>query len=200
MESDSIPLSWEAIATKIIGLLYADFDYIRIPRLIHEAYQGNYFPLLQEFQYDPGQPNLFFAQGAYLSTICAEEIALPVTMPDTLIGFLKEHHYHRRKRACQRWPVEPINFSAMPVEKTAIPVLLISGRIDPICPPAMGAKICEDLGNCQQITIPYMGHTLGDLSNLACYDRYLIAFLEGKEKLADQACFQQMYPLPFETQ
>ena len=199
IEGDSIQIGWEAIATKIYELLYADYDYIRIPKLIHEAFLGNYFPLLQAFNFEPGQPNLFFAKGTYLSTICAEEIGLPITVPDTLIGFLREIHYQRRKVACQMWPVEQINVPKEAIAETNIPVLLFSGRLDPVCPPETGARICAELGNCQQITLPYMGHILGDLSDLACYDQYLIAFLEGREQSRDKACFQRMYPLPFET-
>ena len=196
---DSTQIGWEAIATKIHELLYADYDYIRIPKLIHEAYLGNYFPLLQEFHFEPGKPNVFFAKGTYLSIICAEEIELPVTTLDTQTAFLDGQYYPRRKSACKMWPVRSIDVSKEAIQKTTIPVLLFSGRMDPVCPPEMGSKICADLGNCQQITIPFMGHTLGDLSDLACYDQYLIAFLEGREQSLDQTCFQRMYPLPFET-
>lgn len=194
---DTISLSWEAVATRIYSNLYADYDYVRLPYLIHEAYLGNYLPFIQEFHFERGVPNLFFAEGQFLSIICAEEIGLPFTEVDLEQTFLGDIYYQRRKKACQRWPVEDLSVQYESGVQSEVPTLIISGQADPVTPPETGRLLCEALTNCQQIVIPYMGHELGDLSNLACYDEYVMAFFAEEEQTVEVDCFEQMRPLPF---
>ena len=78
-----------------------------------------------------------------------------------------------------------------------IPTLLISGHFDPTLPPETGEEIVKHLSNSQHIIIPFMAHMLGDLSNIECYDRYVLAYFDGVEDQFDTECFNEMKPGPF---
>jgi pimeloyl-ACP methyl ester carboxylesterase len=191
----SIEIPWLPIAAKISSYLYADYSYTRLPFLIHQAYLENYTPLLETFSLDDTTTNHFYADGMFLSNICAEEI--PFQEPDSIEykSFLSDYIYRTRMEACEVWPVDAVDKTAyMPVE-SIIPTLIISGGFDPTFSVETGREIASKFPNSKHVIIPYMGHVLGDLSNLECYDQNVLRYFSG-EKL-DLECFNEMKPLKF---
>jgi pimeloyl-ACP methyl ester carboxylesterase len=195
----SIELSWPPIASKIAGLLYEDASYTQIPYIIHEAYLENYNPLFDAFDIYNTETDYFFADGMFLSNICAEGIPRAIREYDVKEkdSFLGDYIFQTRKVACASWPVKSVNESIYKSVISDIPTLIISGQLDPVLPPETGATISKHLVNSQHIVIPYMGHIFTELSNLDCYDTYVISFFEGQEGSLDKNCFDEMKPNPF---
>ncbi len=75
--------------------------------------------------------------------------------------------------------------------------MVLSGEFDPTLPPETGAEIVSSLSNGQHIIIPYMGHMFTDLSNLECYDNYVLAFFDNDKTSMKSDCFIEMKPKPF---
>lgn len=194
-----VTLSWDPIAYKLSNLLYSDDQYIEIPYLVHEAFQGNYRPILDAMDITNTETNYFFADGLWLSNICAED--LPVAERNyeesEQESFLGDYVYATRKSACDFWPVKASNPSDLSPVVSEIPTLLISGNFDPTLPPDTGKDIVKTLANSKHIVIPYMGHMLGDLSNIECYDRYVLYYFEEREDDLNPDCFQTMKPRKF---
>lgn len=196
-----VEIKWSPVAAKIAGMLYDDYNYVQIPHIIHEAYLKNYEPLLEAMDVTSTETHYFFADGMWLSNICAEDMGPATENYDEKEKetFLGDYTYQTRKQACESWPVEfadPDDY--MPVVSD-IKTLIFSGNLDPVVPPETGALVARHLTNVEHITIPYMGHMLGALSNLECYDHYVLAFLEGRDDELNADCFKEMKPGPFKV-
>lgn len=195
----NVELSWPPVASKIAELLYEDASYTKIPYIIHEAYLENYNPLMDAFDIDNMETNYFFADGMFLSNICAEDIpgALRNCKIEEKDSFLGDYIFQTRKAACASWPVKSVNESKHKSVVSDIQTLIISGQLDAVLPPETAATISKHLVNSQHIVIPYMGHMFSELSNLDCYDTYVVSFFEGQEANLDKKCFDEMKPNPF---
>ena len=64
---------------------------------------------------------------------------------------------------------------ATPV-KGDVPTLIFSGGMDPVTPPAYGAKVAMDLPNSRHIVAPGYGHIV---SPHACGPRLIATFVDG---------------------
>ena len=194
-----ITLSWLPIARKLANMLYHDHDYVQIPYIIHEAYLENYNPLFEAMQLSKSDTRYFMAYGMWLSNICAEDIPQASLNYDEAEKetFLSDYLYQTRKTACDSWPVDPVEQSSYNSVVSDIPTLLVSGEIDPTLPPETGEEIVSSLSNGHHIIIPYMGHMFTDLSNIECYDNYVLAFFDNNEAMLKSDCFKTMKPKPF---
>lgn len=194
-----ITLRWLPIARKLGSMLYQDDGYIQIPYIIHEAYLENYSPLLEAMQLTNRDTNFFLANGMWFSNICAEDIPQASKNYDEAEKetFLSDYLYRTRKTACDDWPVDPADISTYDKVVSDIPTLLISGDFDPTLPPETGAEIVRYLSNARHITIPFMGHMFADLSNLDCYDNYIVAYFDDNKAELNVDCFKEMKPKPF---
>ena len=113
--------------------------------------------------------------------------------------FLSDHIYNTRKFACDIWPVDPADPEAFKPVVSDIPTLLISGHFDPTLPPETGTEIVKTLSNSRHIVVPFMSHMLGDLSNVECYDAFILAYFDGREGEIDVDCFREMRPGDFKV-
>ena len=196
-----IELRWPPIAEKISKMLYSDDQYIQIPYLVHQAYLENYEPLLEVMNITDTETDFFFADGLWLSNICAEDLPVADKNYDKSEkeSFLSDYVYTTRKYACDRWPVEPADSSELMAVVSDIPTLLISGHFDPTLPPETGKEIVKHLSNSEHIIVPYMSHMLSNLSNIQCYDSYVLAYFESTSDHVNTECFKEMRPQPFKT-
>ncbi|MCB0851528.1 MAG: alpha/beta fold hydrolase, partial [Bacteroidetes bacterium] len=194
-----IELSWPPVAGKIANMLYSDASYIQIPFIVHEAFKENYEPLLDAFDLTNTETSFVFADGMWLSNICGEDLPEATRNYDEAEkeSFLGDYIYQTRKDACDSWPVNPADENLYKSVVSDIPTLILSGHVDPTLPPETGAKIASGLSNSQHIIIPYMAHGFPELSNLDCYDNYVLSFLEGREDQLNVDCFDEMKPGAF---
>lgn len=194
---DTISLSWHPIAHKIYSLLYTDSGYRRLPFLIHEAYKGNYEPFLDEF-HSSQEPAVRFADGMFLSVICAESIRIDADASNIHNTFLGDYIYQTRLAACNLWPVTDKSSAFSEPVTSEIPTLIISGALDPVTPPETAREILRHLKNGRHIIAPHMAHVFTELSNIECFDTYVVAFFAGTEGAMDKGCFESMTPKPFQ--
>ncbi|MEQ9402860.1 MAG: alpha/beta fold hydrolase [Cyclobacteriaceae bacterium] len=191
----TLNMLWFPVAAKISSYLYDDYTYSQLPFIIHEAYLENYDPLLGMFNLQDTSTTYLFADGMFLSNICAEEIPHAEPVADELKTFLGDYTYRIRKEACDNWPVTPVDRSMYLPVKSDVPTLIISGGFDPTFSLETGAEIASTLSNSRRVIIPYMGHMLGNLSHLECYDQNVLRYFDGAE--LDVDCFNEMLPASF---
>lgn len=194
-----VEITWPPVAQQIAKMLYQDASYVQIPYIIHEAFLGNYGPLLDVFDVTNTETNYFFADGMWLSNICGEDIpeATRNYEEKEKESFLGDYTYQTRKISCDIWPVDEADETEYKSVISNIPTLILSGYMDPTLPPETGAEIASKLSNSQHIIIPYMAHMFADLSHLECYDNYVVAFFENREEELNTNCFNEMKPQPF---
>ena len=197
--TQEIMMPWLPIGRKLASMLYHDDSYVQIPYIVHEAFQENYTPLADAMQLTNTDTRYFMAYGMWLSNICAEDIPQATENYDSIEKetFLSDYLYQTRRTACDTWVVNPAEMSSYERVISDIPTLVLSGDLDPTLPPETGVEIVSSLSNGQHIIIPYMGHMFSDLSNLECYDNYVLAFFDNKKNLLKRDCFKEMKPKQF---
>jgi len=74
-------------------------------------------------------------------------------------------------------------------------VLLLSGEMDPVTPPAYAELAAETLPNSLHIVAPGMGH---NVANRGCIPGLMRDFVEaGRTDGLDTACVEMIQPFPF---
>jgi pimeloyl-ACP methyl ester carboxylesterase len=87
----------------------------------------------------------------------------------------------------------PAEFKS-PVRSDA-PVLLLSGQLDPVTPPANGDRVAATLPNSLHLVAPGQGH---GVIMRGCVRKIAIDFIErGTTEGLDTRCVQDLKPSPF---
>ncbi len=187
-------LTADDLAAVVRFYAYNPLTAALLPLVLHEAQQGNYAPLL-------GQKTLLakdlgdqITSGEELSVVCAEDadqLAPRAADADTLLG---NEVVTRVQAACRLWPhgSRPANFHAP--WKSALPVLVLDGELDPVTPPAYGSEIVRDLSDARALIAPGQGH---GVIGAGCMPRLVQRFVDTLDPAAlDASCLARLGPTP----
>ena len=84
--------------------------------------------------------------------------------------------------------------------RSNIPVLILSGYLDPVTPPEWGEEVASHLPNSKHVIIPHGAHMPEGLTNVECLDKLMQEFLsKGDAKGLDTTCVERVLPAPFVT-
>ena len=197
-----ITISWDAFQTKIRSMLYAPFGQRSVPFIIHEAYTGNWKPFIGLFKEDAVYED-FLAEGLYLCITCSEDIPFikeEDIASNTANTFMNTYRVDQQRRACSLWikGIIPSDFHKPIISD--IPVLIISGALDPVTPTDWARQIAKDLPQCKLVIIPAMAHVFDGLSNESCFDDIVLRFIANPSgTLENTDCVNQMKPPSFKV-
>lgn len=143
------------------------------------------------------------ADGMFLVITCSESLAKMDVEAAAAVARATpfgDYRLRRQGEACQGWPVARTNADhlALPVSSSAS-VLVVSGAMDPVTPPAWGETVSRSLRNARHVVLPGGGHIPDGLSGLeTCLDPIMIAFLDhGDLDKLDVSCVAQMKRPPY---
>ncbi len=181
----------------VAGLAFA-FSYMPqlsalLPVVLDEAANGRYEPLAALSRNASRAMDMQINRGMQWSVICSEDAARyqPPTEPqgDTLIG---PHVAEMFFAACGAWPHE--NVAAAPALSSELPVLLLSGEVDPVTPPRYAERVLPGLPNGRHLVARGQGH--GTLT-AGCMPRLLGQFIDGADaKALDATCLDTLARVP----
>jgi pimeloyl-ACP methyl ester carboxylesterase len=192
-----VRLTGEAFAEAFRILMYTTAGTRRLPRLIHSASQGDLVPFAQAgiagLQGMLRQIDL----GLMLSVVCSEDVPRinPDDIPEMTAGtFLGDARLRTQMTICGDWPRGKVPESYGEPVRSSVPVLVITGNLDPITPPAWGEETVRHLSKGRHITVP-RAHDF----NSPCVAGIAGSFLHG-DPLADldTSCIAGMSLPPFE--
>lgn len=167
-----------------------------LPLVLSEADQGRYAPLLALSKMIGGQLSEEINYGMQLSVSCAEDADLFVDDPadkDTVLGAAMVEVLRSQ---CKVWPTgaRPKDFHE-PL-RSNLPVLLLSGELDPVTPPRYGDQVAKHLPNGRHLILRGQGHST---LRIGCTPKLLGQFLESADaKKLDARCLDALgYVPPF---
>lgn len=176
--AEQVRVDGEFVANVIFGALYNPLTSSMLPELIARAEQHDFQALLAlALLNEESGGNM--SLGMQLSVVCAEDY--PRISPDqiaraegaTLFG---RHLLAGRLDACEFWPRGHVDPSYYEPVVSDVPVLVLSGDLDPVTPPQWGESILPHLSNAHHVIVPATGHgTIGT----ACGMRIIHAFVES---------------------
>jgi len=191
-ERVKVKLSRDLAVEAIRYMLYNPVGASRVPLIIHLAAQGNFVPLTEaalRFR------KLLVAtgfNGMYLSVTCAED--LPWIKPGegermAANTFLGDYRLRQQREACALWPRATIAKDYADPVRSDVPVLILTGELDPVTPPSNGDAVAKTLKNSLHIVVPHGAHGLGGLENIDCILGITAEFVErGSTQGIDTSC------------
>jgi len=187
----------------VLGLLqpltYAPELSSLLPEMLALAAAGDYGPLLAATQSMTTNVAEQMNAALHFSVTCAEDVPriTPSLVDSTLAELPTRDLAARAIAVCKIWPqgMMPADFIT-PVTSDK-PVLLFSGGMDPVTPPAYAAEVAKTLPNSRQIVARGYGHVV---SPAACGPRLIATFVEdaGFGRLAESCItyFERSAPPP----
>ncbi|MEO8084606.1 MAG: alpha/beta hydrolase, partial [Ardenticatenales bacterium] len=169
-------------------LLYGGPDLPIVPRMIDAAARGNDGALgeiMGSYAFDDS-----LAEGMYMSTVCSEDGDInPDAVPlDRIRPWLADRLSGDADdilAGCDIWDVPALPAPIDAPVVSDVPTLLMSGRFDPITPPAFAEATARTLSHAQRVVFPAGGHgALGD----PCSNALVAAFLADPTAKLDTAC------------
>ncbi len=165
-----------------------------LPLVVSEAEAGRYEPLMAIARFWSNQVGDTLNRGMQWSVVCAEDA--PRYVPDpkdagTLLGPDMARVFFL---ACQQWPRGTAAADFATPFKSALPVLLLSGELDPVTPPSYGDEVARNLANGRHLVLRGQGH--GAMS-LGCTPKLLGRFFETADaKGLDAKCLDSLSYVP----
>lgn len=183
---------------KLRTRLYFPMTERGVPKAIHDAATGTATKLPASSLGDR-----VFADGLYLSITCAEslarmDVARAIAESDaTVFG---SYRMQRQRDACAHWPAAPTDPDLFRMESREVPVLFLSGALDPVTPPYWAAEAARIFPNSRQVVVPEGGHGFDGLTGVeTCLDAIVLKFVETLDAAKlDVSCVADMRREGFE--
>jgi pimeloyl-ACP methyl ester carboxylesterase len=176
-KSASLHLTYDAVLGALQPIVYQPEMAAMLPEIITRAQIGDYAPLAATLSmFDESFDNVLNAALHY-SVTCAEDA--PRITADArkhaLDGLQSAALVERVIDVCNEWPhgTTPADF-ATPVTSD-VPVLLLSGGLDPVTPPRYATEVAKTLAHAKVIVAPGYGHIV---SSHGCVPRLIARFID----------------------
>jgi pimeloyl-ACP methyl ester carboxylesterase len=196
---ESITMSRESFAEQIRTMLYIPIYWRWLPLLIHEANRNNFGPFATIAYANVRSISDQIARGMQLSVVCAEDVPFmseEEIKRETSGTFYGDNRVRIIIKACEQWPKGKVARSFSEPVKSDVPILMITGDLDPVAPPWLAASAARSLPNSRHITIPNTGHYF----RFECIDDLSVSFLsKGSAKGLDDSCVKKIERPPFIT-
>jgi pimeloyl-ACP methyl ester carboxylesterase len=196
----TVEIERDIFAEKIRTLLYSRASAARVPLMVHRAAHGDFGPFLKEAIQERFGP---LADGMYLSVTCAEDVPFidQAEAAQANAGNpFGNYRVEQQTRACGLWPRGTIPDGYHNPVSADVPVLIVSGKLDPVSPPERGEEVARHLPNSRHIVIAQGAHIHAGLTNVECIDNLMLEFLaKGDARDLDVLCLERIQPPPFVT-
>ena len=170
-------VSFDLVLSALQPLTYTPETASLLPEMLSLAANGEFGALFAAHPATSGNLAEQMNAALHFSVTCAEDVPRITAAQETraLDGLPTDRLARRLIHVCGVWPrgAMPDDF-AQPVTGS-VPVLLLSGGMDPVTPPSYGAEVARGLANSRHIVAPGYGHIV---SVHACGPRLLAAFVD----------------------
>ena len=156
-----VVLDGQTFASTLRTRLYSAEAQSRVPLALHLAYEGDYRSMARVTLVIARLQHRGASLGMFLSVFCSETAPFldPAAVERLAAGtFFGAERTLSWLRACREWPrgEVPADFAA-PV-RADVPVLILSGRLDPVTPPFWGEQVAALLPQSRQVVFAASSH------------------------------------------
>jgi pimeloyl-ACP methyl ester carboxylesterase len=152
-----------------------------LPHALDEAAAGRFTPLVGlAMAMQGGSRGLF--TGMHFSVVCAEDYPLLDRSDETASADFSTTFADLYRQVCAQWPRGDVPAAFYTVPAAPVPVLLLSGSLDPVTPPRHGERVARALGpQARHGVVSNAGH--GVLA-LACVRDAMVRFVNAQDPAA----------------
>ena len=135
------------------------------------------------------------ALGTYFAVTCADRVPFTSGPPaaDEVGSFAAAVIGEGITAGCEQWPVAPSPPSVAEPVTSDLPVLLLSGRFDPITPPDFAAAAAEHLAAATSVVRDGSSHGIWGFDG--CINRIVDDFVADPSSPVDTSCAEELRPL-----
>lgn len=196
----SITLSRGVFTVQLLSLLYSSRTLSLLPLIIDRAARGDWLPYAQVVARTAAPPEYRVDLGAYLSATCSESLPFideTELARATAVTFMEGYRTRRHLQACAHWPHRAIGPEYFEPVRSATPVLILSGDIDPATPAEYGAQALQTLPNGRQVILRNTPHSY----SVPCAREIIVQFIaSGSVRELDDSCAARLRRPPFATE
>ena len=197
-EMIEVRLSLHAFTETIRSMMYSVRLGREVPHCIHQAFLGNFRPVTQMAVMLERGSQRGLSLGLLLCITCSEDVARirpEEVSRHTRNTFRGDIRVRSQTAVCDIWPKSdlPDNY-AEPVS-VGVPVLLLSGTLDPVTPPKWGEEAARHLPHSLHVVFPGAHGVYGN-----CIESIMRKFLtNGSAAGIDTSCVESIQLPPFRT-
>lgn len=192
-EDQTVILNRVTVSSLIRLISYQSQFSLLIPWMIHSAAQGDYRPMATQAVYLLGLEQ-GIEEGLFYSVICQEDV--PFLPPE---GEQGEYYFQDLlplwRTACQILRLPPNEAFRQDYPTLDIPVLLISGEVDPVTPPQNGGQAARFFPNSLHVVFPKEGH--GNFTSSCGLNLTRQVIEKGSIEAVDITCIERHSVMPF---
>ena len=176
---DSMEFTDKHLAAIVRLLSYSSYGTAILPSMLYDASaNGNFAPFARQAALQTTQLEGALAAGMHAAVICTEDAPHMASIEnrDQLVEtYLGDFIIDSTQAGCEHWPPGVIDSDFHEPVKSNVPVLALSGAVDPITPPAHADMAIEFLTNSRHIVNPHQAHTQ---ALLGCVPKVMSQFIE----------------------
>ncbi len=160
-KSEDISISFGSFTSTLRGLLYSPEVTALMPLVLDRVMQGDWRPFVALGYSLNGGFSRTMTLGMYASVVCAEDA--PFISEEDIVREAKgtwasEDLTRNLLRMCAVWPRGQVPAGYREPVRSEVPVLLLSGELDPVTPPSWAEDAKQTLPNSLHLTVPGVGH------------------------------------------
>jgi len=197
---EDVTLTHAGVTGALRGLLYAPEAAAMVPLIIDRATQGDWRPFVAIYTNMNGGYDNNLAQGMFLSVVCTEDAPLisdEAITRETKNTWMGERALRDMLRPCEFWPRGTVPEGYREPVKSDVPVLLLSGELDPVTPPSWAEDAKKTLTHSLHVVLPGVGH---GTSSIGCARALMADFVQrGTLEGLESKCGQGLVRPPFFT-
>ena len=176
-EALTLRLMFDQVLGALQPFTYAPELAALLPEVIGRAAADDFGPLFAGAMLVTGALDEQSNAALHYSVTCAEDIprVSPADAASALAGLRTKALAERALAVCASWPQGSSPADATTPVASDVPVLILSGGLDPVTPPVNGTEVAKTLPASRHIVARGYGHIV---SPHACGPRLIAAFIE----------------------
>jgi len=194
----TMSLEQDMLRQIVRGALYSPEGAARLPFALDRLSAGDATPILAIANSATGFIRETMFHGATFSSLCAEELPrAPAAAVEqaSASSFARASFYNGWSEGCAGWPVKPLPAGYDQPVRANVPVLLLSGALDPVTPPASAKLVQAHLPRAWHVIAPASGH---NVTAMPCAGKVIAEFIDKADGGGlDTACLSRPKRPPF---
>ncbi len=153
-----------ALVESLRAALYRAEGASAVPWMIHEAYKGNWNPIVESIlaYASARSPDSDVSFGLFLNITCNDDVAFireEEIGPATQGTYLGDYRVRQQQAACETWPKVTHAADYRKPVHSSVPTMFVSGAIDPAAPPWYTQHVAPGFENRVEIVEQNQWHT-----------------------------------------
>ena len=178
-QAERLTLSRDLLLAWVRGPLYTPAVAAALPAALHDAAHGRLQALAGLGALLEGRSRSPVAMGMHFSVVCAEDAPRMAQATDRPGADFGDGFAASYRRICAAWPRGAVPDAFYSLPRATVPVLLLSGGLDPVTPPRHGDRVAAALGpKARHVVVPRAGH---GVLGIGCASDLLFRFIDAPD-------------------